>query len=298
MPLTALVDGELCSLNIEAENASVIGDGDWVDIRRSKKVTIRCAGCGAPMHTREWLGLRIFAHNPGFGHALCASAGESVEHDALKTSIATAAKRAGATVELEVPVGDKRVDVLAKKAGRSYVFEAQLASLKVADAVDRDKAYRTVGATAWFHTGRRLWRNAIPALMIDDTRANVIDSIVISRDEDKAPPRPIPEVVRSYLAGHIDFVFHEDRLGSWGYFRDVRRTYGIDTERIARKVARRQLQQRPGAAVSDVCTRSDVDLSERPAGNTLEPCARCGTPTVLRNYAKAPQCVDCFRVVR
>lgn len=216
-------------LGRERLDLTTFSDNDWYELRKEKHPPLRCTGCGAPMHTRELsraerLPLRIFAHNPGHGHGTALCANESAEHDALKATVATVARKAGWLADVEVTHDDNcRSDVVATHPAtkKRHAFEVQFAPLNLADAIDRHERYEdAVGNCTWLHTRDRQWARRIPSLKVDDTATTVVDGIIIDGSETPAPPQPVEAVVARVLkpnpspAGEwLDYVWIGEEFG-------------------------------------------------------------------------------------
>ncbi|WP_448070820.1 competence protein CoiA family protein [Georgenia yuyongxinii] len=113
-------------------------------------------------------GLRFFAHYRRPQH--CASAGETVEHQALKHRIAALIRECGGTADVEATpdvndVGGWRADVLATtSAGRRVAFEIQLSRMSLAEGRARTERYAVDGiATVWLTTKHAHWVTALPS---------------------------------------------------------------------------------------------------------------------------------------
>lgn len=205
-------------------------DGDWEELRREGP-DLRCYGCGGRMHTRardltdpqpdEPTELRIFAHNPGEGEK-CKRLGwdGSPDHDRLKGRLASAARRAGWSVELEVqPSEDCRSDVVATHptSGKSHALEAQLATLNMHHALERHERYeREFGRCTWTHTGRREWASQVPSLRVDASdHGTVVGGILVDlRENVEADPSPLSDVIPEILENRMLYVYD----GDWGTF--------------------------------------------------------------------------------
>ncbi|HEV2928405.1 MAG TPA: hypothetical protein VGW74_06920 [Propionibacteriaceae bacterium] len=241
----ALVDGEEVNLD---PNPETLG---WVPLedRRSLyagKPIIRCRGCSGPAHMKLLRDdprrpFMVFAHNPGYGEA-CKALGyhtdESEEHHDLKSRLAAAARRAGWTADTEVYGERCRADVVATSpSGRSkWVLEAQLASIKLPDVIDRTGRYTNqFGAVTWVHSGHRRWANRhedVQALRVaEEDLATVIGGVMLDAEAYiKAPPAPIADVVPNILTGKLRYIFGAD----FGFYRDPAGGTGKPRQGIAR----------------------------------------------------------------
>jgi hypothetical protein len=163
---------------------------------------------------RSKLGLRFFAHDSET--VGCPSMGETPAHLSLKTQLAQSARRHGWQADLEaVPregdVGGWRADVLATNPsnGTRVAFEAQLASMTLAEGEERTARYGTDGITTfWVTTGTPPWLWRLPGFRIrSETRDGGIEIDGLVENDDVTPVVARTERISDGLA-----VFREHSL--------------------------------------------------------------------------------------
>jgi len=250
MTLTALIDGE----RVEA---ATLNRSDWESIyaTRRRGADIRCPGCIARMYAQQRGDTRLFAHFPGEHSVTCVLAAESPEHQDLKSHLVESARKIGATAQVEYIVDGGRIDVLVEYKGRASALEAQLSRLAVADAVDRTTTYLShVDSVTWFTTGRRDWASRVPALGLDTTERRTVTSGVFVDMAGEIPKaeHPVSAAVHGVLEESYTYLPGEDI----GYFVD--RSSLISTH----VRSERTTTERAQGAVSDICARTGLDVSQ------------------------------------
>jgi competence CoiA-like predicted nuclease len=120
-----------------------VGAGiSWETVHRARpRAPLTCRGCGGPVHAKVSRGgQQFFAHDARPEH--CHLLGEGLAHRLLKSALASAARQAGWTAELEAAGDGWRADVLTTSPNgeRRVAWEAQLAPItpdEVGDATTR-----------------------------------------------------------------------------------------------------------------------------------------------------------------
>ncbi|WP_330342671.1 competence protein CoiA [Streptomyces sp. NBC_00557] len=143
----------------------------WADVHRVTGLRLACPECGGRVCARvSSRRARHFYHQQRPRD--CELANESYEHHLLKLELATAARAAGFTAELEVssPRADWRADVLVfDEQGRAFMaLEAQLSPMTPEDARMRTDRYARDGVgVCWVGLQGRPWQRAVPSLRVE-----------------------------------------------------------------------------------------------------------------------------------
>lgn len=186
----------------------------WEDVHRVRPIApLRCDDCRHPLRAKvSPTGLRFFAYAPGAPE--CASVGESMAHHLLKLELSTAARVAGARVELEVrgPEGAWRADVMASAPDGAWriALEAQL-SLITPDNIEARTAQMLADGvrSVWFSDRPRPpWLGLVPSVRleaVDGGGLDVAEGLVkFSAGWWEAGPWvPVVEFLRWVFAGRV-----------------------------------------------------------------------------------------------
>jgi hypothetical protein len=276
---TALLNREV--INLESMSAS-----DKI-VLRAEAPPFMCRGCKGPVHTRHVPDgedddpFLVFAHNPGAA-ALCREFGyhtdESDEHHRLKSTLATSARSAGWSVDLEVPGEGCKADVVVTRGERTRVLEAQLSALSIPDAVERTKRYtRAFGDPLWTHTRRRDWSKQVPSIQIDNADGptpNVIGGVMVDQEgRIHAPAAPLIRVVPRILNNSLSYIY--GAAEQYGFYIDLAQASSARPPTPQPEPAPR------GAYVKDTCERPPVVGTAPPALDIASRviCDWCGLPT-------------------
>lgn len=170
VPLTALDD---LGVILDATRCSA---EQWAAVHRARpRVLLTCRDCHVGMYAKvSPTGLRFFAHDRQV--PTCPAAGESAEHRWLKARLVEAIRSAGewaVVVEAEPTspdTGGWRADVLATgEGGRRVAFEAQLATMTVAEGQERGARYAADGIeTVWVTTKDAPWLYRLPGVKVSE----------------------------------------------------------------------------------------------------------------------------------
>lgn len=261
MPLTATYASDVI-------DATACTDTAWDAVYKTRpRALLHCRACEQAMHAKlSSRGTRFFAHDRKVPH--CAAAGETPLHRHLKAALADAIRAAGwtAAVEATPDRGDSggwRADVLAvdDRSGRRIAFEAQLATMTVADAQARTARYAADAIqTIWLTTRHAPWVWSVPGCQLQDTTpadARQPPTFAVTRGLAKLaddgwifpPPLPLPRLVAGVLAATIvpftiDYVREElahGKTARWLWHANatglVPATHGARARRLANERA-------------------------------------------------------------
>ncbi|MGA5670242.1 competence protein CoiA family protein [Streptomyces pseudogriseolus] len=189
----------------------------WEDVHRVRPLApLRCDECRHPLRAKvSPTGLRFFAHAPGGPQ--CASAGESMAHHLLKLELATAAREAGAHVELEVrgPEGAWRADVMVSDPAGAWriALEAQLSAITPDEIAARAARMSEDGvASVWLSDrARPPWLGRVPSVrLVDDPERGLVVVEGLARFAGvfrgvwrEGPHVPVVEFLRWVFAGRV-----------------------------------------------------------------------------------------------
>jgi len=276
----------------------------WEDVHRVRPVApLRCDECRHPVHAKvSPAGLHFFAHAPGAPQ--CASAGESMAHHLLKLELSTAAREAGAHVELEVrgPEGAWRADVMATDPGGQWriALEAQLSPITREEI--RARAARMLQdkvRSVWFSDRLRPpWLGVVPSARLEPADGGGLDVaeglMKFTAGRWEAGPRvPLAHFLHWVFAGRIvphprqrptsyplqelDTVFTAPH-----YARQERADLAQQARRQAQEARRERERQQHEAAIralldrQEALLKSAVEFVHRETGD--HPYATEGTP--------------------
>ncbi|MGW1886884.1 competence protein CoiA family protein [Streptomyces sp. NPDC001970] len=161
-------------------------------------------------------GLRFFAHLPGA--LACALAEETMAHRLLKQELATAARAAGWTADLEVsgPSRAWRADVLASAGGRRIALEAQLSPIPPDHIRERTQRMAADGvASVWFSDRPRPpWLGVVPSVRLTagENGLAAVEGLAHFAHPTWRPQGPVPiaQFMNWLFTGHI--VSHRPRV--------------------------------------------------------------------------------------
>lgn len=179
----------------------------WEAVHRVRPpAELRCPECGHGLRAKvSPRGLRFFAHLPGA--LACALAEESMAHHLLKLELATAARAAGWTANLEVSGPDRawRADVLASAGDRRIALEAQLAPITPEHIRDRTQRMAADGVpSVWFSDRPRPpWLGIVPSVRLasGDNGLAVVEGLARFAHPLWRPQNPVP------IAQFMDWLF-------------------------------------------------------------------------------------------
>ncbi|WP_310728271.1 competence protein CoiA family protein [Streptomyces sp. N2A] len=213
----------------------------WEAIHRARPpADLRCPECGHGLQAKvSPRGLRFFAHLPGA--LACALAEESMAHHLLKLELATAARDAGGTADLEVsgPNRTWRADVLASARGRRLALEAQLAPITADGIRERTQRMAADGVSSvWFSDRPRPpWLGIVPSVRLAAAEGGlaVVEGLARFAHPTWWPQEPVP------LTRFMDWLFsgqvlsHQPRAAMAGTARSLSTVWTTDAHIRAEK---------------------------------------------------------------